>query len=82
MTSTTSANTKAGTMMTSTFTVGRFTCDMSWSPAGGLTCEWTPDIPAPKSLSKKDVRQYRAGRDAFVQQIAATLGGSVLLVEA
>ena len=68
-------------MMTSTFTVGRFTCEMSWSPTSGIKCEWSPDIPAPKSLSKKEVREYRAGRDLFFQEVAATIGGNVLVVE-
>jgi hypothetical protein len=67
--------------MTSKFPVGRYICKMSWSPATGLRCEWSPDAPAPKSLGKKDMREYRAGRDAFLQEIAETIGGNVVVVE-
>jgi hypothetical protein len=68
--------------LTSKFPVGRFTCEMSWSPARGLRCEWSPDVPAPRSLNKKEVRDYRAGRDVFLQEIASTIGGNVMVVEA
>jgi hypothetical protein len=68
--------------MTSKFPVGRYVREMSWTTAGGLRCEWSPDVPPPRSLSKKEVREYRAGRDAFVQEIASAIGGNVLVVEA
>jgi hypothetical protein len=68
--------------MISKFPVGRYVCEMSWSSAGGLRCEWSPDVPPPRSLGKKEVRDYRAGRDAFMQELAATIGGNVLVVEA
>jgi len=68
--------------MTSKFLVGRYVCEMSWSPTAGLRCEWSPDVPLPRSLSKKEAREYRAGRDVFLQEIASTIGGNVLVVEA
>jgi hypothetical protein len=68
--------------LTSKFPVGRFICEIIWSPASSLRCESSPDVPAPKSLRKEEVREYRAGRDAFVQEIASTLGGNVVVVEA
>jgi hypothetical protein len=67
--------------MTSKFPVGRYVCEISWSPVGGLRCEWSPDVRSPRSLSKKEVREYRAGRDLFMQEIASTIGGNVLVVE-
>ncbi len=67
--------------MTSKFPVGRYICEMSWSQGSVLKCEWSPHVPAPKSLGKKEARQYRAGRDVFMQEIAATLDGNVLVVE-
>jgi hypothetical protein len=67
--------------ITSKFPVGRYVCEMSWSPASGLRCEWSPDVPPPRSLGKKEVREYRAGRDAFLQEVASTIGGNVLVVE-
>jgi hypothetical protein len=36
--------------LTSKFPVGRFVCEMSWSPAGGLRCEWSPDVPPAKVI--------------------------------
>jgi hypothetical protein len=68
--------------MVSKFPVGRYICEMSWSPIGGLRGEWSPDVPPPRSLKKKEVREYRAGRAVFLQEIAASLGGNVLVVEA
>jgi hypothetical protein len=68
--------------MISKFPVGRYLCEMSWSPGCGLRCEWSPDVPPPRSLGKKEVREYRAGRDVFLQEIASTLGGNVMVVEA
>jgi hypothetical protein len=68
--------------MISKFPVGRYVCEMTWAAAGGLRCKWSPDVPARRSLSKKEVREYRAGRDVFVQEIASTIGGNVLVVEA
>ena len=54
--------------LTSKFPVGRYICEMIWSPASGLRCEWSPDVPAPKSLGKNEMREYRAGRDAFCRK--------------
>ena len=70
-----------GVAMTSKFPVGRYVCEMSWSQVGGLRCEWSPDAPPPRSLSKKEAREYRAGRDVFVQELASTIGGNILVVE-
>jgi hypothetical protein len=47
---------------------------------GELIAEWSPH--APPKLSKKMLRQYCAGRDALLMQIAVQIGrGSVLVVE-
>jgi hypothetical protein len=68
--------------MTCKFPVGRYVCEMTWSPFGYVKCEWSPDVPKPGSFGKKEMREYRAGRDAFVQEIASSIGGNVLVVEA
>jgi hypothetical protein len=61
------------------FRVGRYLCEMSYAN-GELIAEWSPRVP-PK-LSKKMLRQYCAGRDALLMQIAVQIGrGSVLVVE-
>jgi hypothetical protein len=63
------------------FTVGRYTCEMSYKPnAGRLDAEWLPDVPPAKSFSKELMAQYRAGRDAFVRRIAAEIGLNVMVV--
>jgi hypothetical protein len=64
-----------------TFKVGRYTCAMSfiWSTRQ-LACEWAPHVPPPKSLSKKEINQYRAGRDALFAEIARD-HGNVLIID-
>ena len=66
---------------TSTFKVGKYTCEMSWSPEGGLKAEWDPHLPPNRSLSKKELREYQAGRAALMQQIAETLHVNILVVD-
>ena len=64
----------------SKFAVGRYTCEMSYKPDEfRLDAEWTPDVPT-GSFSKKLMAQYRAGRDAFIQRIAAEIGMNVMVV--
>lgn len=69
----------------STFPVGKYTCHMMIEGERGqavmIACEWQPDLPLPKSLSKAEMAQYRAGRDALVAKIAAALGGAALVIE-
>src|SRR5262249_4218657 len=63
------------------FTVGKYTCEMSYkTDEGRLDAEWWPDGPPGKSLTKKLMAQYRAGRDAFIQRIAAEIGMNVMVV--
>ncbi|MCW5751361.1 MAG: hypothetical protein KIT07_01470 [Anaerolineales bacterium] len=52
------------------------------NPAGGalvLSAEWVPDMP--KRLTKKEWRQYRAGRDSVIAEAAALIGGGIAMVE-
>jgi hypothetical protein len=66
----------------SKFAVGKYTCELSYSKdKGRLEAAWTPDVPPPGSFGKKWMAQYRAGRDAFFQQIAEDLGMNVAIVE-
>jgi hypothetical protein len=51
-------------------------CEMTAGP-GGFTCEWSE---RPRRLSRKQVRRYRAGRDALLKEVAARLGGGGVLV--
>jgi hypothetical protein len=48
---------------------------------GGFTAEWHPDVPNPKSLTKKQMARYRAGRDALVNDVAKRMGVNALVVE-
>lgn len=57
-----------------TFKVGNYTCTLSSpSPERGavlvMTAEWSPQVPV--RLSSAELRAYRAGRDAFVAELAA-----------
>ncbi|WOH70647.1 hypothetical protein RX330_20330 [Bradyrhizobium sp. NDS-1] len=67
-------------MLSSKFSVGRYVCEMSWSQFGYIKCEWSPEVPT--ALGKQEIREYRAGRDSFVQNVAESVGGNVLVVEA
>ena len=67
-----------------TFKVGRFVCTLSApKPERGavlaMTCEWSPRVPA--RLSSAERRAYRAGRDAFVAELAEQIGGTAAVVE-
>jgi hypothetical protein len=65
----------------STFKVGHYVCRMIFAPS---TCrfeyEWNPHEPPRKSLTKKEIAQYRAGRDALLAEVASDFD-SVLVIE-
>jgi hypothetical protein len=70
-----------GGILRSTFRVGyRFRCTMTMDvsglavgPAiGALNAQWEPSLP--KRLSANELRDYRAGRDAFFQRAASREG--------
>jgi hypothetical protein len=53
-----------------TFKVGKYTCTMSYEEgANRLHAEWQPHLPPKGSLSKQELEQYRAGRNALLEQI-------------
>jgi hypothetical protein len=60
-----------------TFRVGPFTVTMSLVN-GQLNTKWEPFFPT-KKLSRKEMAQYRAGRDRFLAQAAP--GQSLLVIE-
>jgi hypothetical protein len=65
--------------------VGRRTCTLSVpQPQPGQTLhvvvEWDPDMPVGR-LNASERRQYRAGRDAAVAELARLIGGVVMAVE-
>jgi hypothetical protein len=47
----------------------------------GFVAEWTPEAPDPRTLSKKQMARYRAGRDAVAQELGRRLGVGVLMIE-
>ena len=47
--------------------------------AGGLTCEWDPDMPA--KLTAKELDRYRKARNEMLRRLAELVGGSVVVVE-
>ena len=56
----------------------KLTVTMTAGP-GGFTCEWVPDRP--HGLRQREIRRYRAGRDALLGEVAQRMGGNVLVVE-
>jgi len=54
------------TEMRDSFRVGAYTAEISFDTATyRQVVRWLPKTPAPKSWSKQETAQYRAGRDAF-----------------
>jgi hypothetical protein len=51
-----------------TFRVGKFKVAMTYQHGGGIRAVWDPFLPT--RLSKKQWRQYCAGRDALVAEVA------------
>jgi hypothetical protein len=46
----------------------------------GVGCEWSPGRPR-RPLTKAEIRRYRDARDVLLGEVAARLGGDVLLIE-
>ena len=75
-----------GGVLISEWQVGRRTCRLvqdvtaaMHGSVGTLRCDWAPDRP--RTLSKAEWREYRAGRDAHHQHVANIIGGNVLCAE-
>jgi hypothetical protein len=66
--------------LSNTFRVGRSTVEMTFSD-GRLATIWSPYMPKPSSLSREEMKQYRAGRDALIAEIAKMIGVNVLTIE-
>ena len=73
-------------LVTTTFRVGRrFNVAMtipSFGPSETLSMnvEWSPDVPK-RRLNKREIQDYRRGRDAALAEVARLIGGNVLCVE-
>jgi hypothetical protein len=71
----------ADRVVRSTWRVGRrtvtITQDVSIVPGavGQLRAEWSPDPP--RRFTKRELREYRAGRDGHGQRIANIIGAAV-----
>jgi hypothetical protein len=46
---------------------------------GGMTSEWDPDMP--KSLTPKQLKRYRRGRDQLIAEVSERLGVGSLIIE-
>jgi hypothetical protein len=72
-------------ILTDTFRVGKYTVTMTiQKPRIGCVthavCEWEPDQPI--RLTKRELKQYRKGRDALAAKVLESLGGgNGLIVE-
>jgi hypothetical protein len=58
----------------------KFSVDITAGPAG-FTVEWSPRTPRPGDLTKRDLNRYRRARDLLLQEVAARLGGRIMVVE-
>ncbi|MCP5365475.1 MAG: hypothetical protein H6905_09660 [Hyphomicrobiales bacterium] len=45
-----------------------------------MESEWEPDVPH-RLLSKREIADYRRGRDAVLSEVAKLIGGNVMCVE-
>jgi hypothetical protein len=54
-----------------------------WSPASGLDVQWTPDVPVIRQTRRRRrfLAAYDAARNAFLAEIATTIGGNVLVLD-
>jgi len=46
----------------------------------GMTCEWDPALP--EELTAKELHRYREARDTVVIEMAKSLGGNAVIIEA
>ena len=75
----------ADRVVRSTWRVGRRTVTLTQDVAiipgaiGTLRTEWEPDPP--RRLSKRELREYRAGRDGHWQRVANIIGPAVAFAE-
>ena len=73
-------------LVTTTFRVGRrFKVAMTIPCFGpgetlAMNVEWSPDVPK-RRLNKREIQDYRRGRDAALAEVARLIGGNVLCVE-
>jgi hypothetical protein len=73
---------RSETEMRHTFRVGACTVEMTFDTTTcNQTVRFLPNMPDPKSLSRQEMAQYRAGRDDFYAKIGERLGGRVAVVE-
>ena len=56
-------------MMSKTFKVGTFTCEMTITVFGRIRAEWSPEIPA-RRLAQNEYAQYRTGRNELIAEFA------------
>ncbi len=66
------------------WSVGRYVCTLRLPKAkpgqpAHCSIEWSPMVPT--RLTKTELAQYRAGRDAALLELARTIGGTVAVVE-
>lgn len=71
-------------LFTRTWKGGRRTCTLTVPPAQpgqvrSCVIEWDPSVPT--RLTASEQRQYKAGRNAALAELAQHLGGKVALLE-
>lgn len=60
-----------------------YSAEFSHSPARPLDVHWSPAVPRIHKAreQRKFLEAYRAARREFVQEVAALIGGNVLIVD-
>ncbi len=60
-----------------------FKVTFSWSEAGSLEAQWTPDVPCIRSPRhrRKFFAAYQAARRDFIRDVATSTGKSVLVAD-
>lgn len=76
--------TASAALITRAWRVGSRTVTLSVPKPDGarpvcMSVEWAPNLP--RKLSAEEWKQYRAGRDAALAELAKQLGGAVGLIE-
>ncbi len=67
-----------------TFKVGRFECTLTFpqtarSSVLAMSAEWSPSMP--ERLTTAELKQYRVGRNAAIEELATIVGANVAVVE-
>jgi hypothetical protein len=67
-------------LVSGSFRVGRWWCDMAIDAEGQCTALWRPNLPSGDEI-RANIEAYRAGRNALLQEWATASGIPVTIIE-